>query len=157
MQIIVPFKKGIRSQPVATLGQIKKDAEAMHYALIENSFTPRMVKTNLALHHSQICTDPFNFFVVHPAAIGVKPNQMTLVINPEIIEKDRTTKTLVWEGCMSFPHKKDMALNRYDRIKVKYKIVNENLRLEEVEEWVEGIKAQIFQHECEHGLGQAIY
>lgn len=61
------------------------------------------------------------------------------------------------EACMSFPHKADIAKERYTRVKVGYDQVDEKGELVHKEEWVENLIAQIFQHECEHAKGITIY
>lgn len=61
------------------------------------------------------------------------------------------------EGCISFPHRKAKHKERYYRIKVKYQYFNDKGSLKKKEEWIEGLKSHIFQHEVEHGLGKNMY
>lgn len=57
------------------------------------------------------------------------------------------------EGCMSFPNRTAKLTGRYFRIKVRYQYPVTFFGLTLLwrrTEWVEGLKAHIFQHEIEH-------
>lgn len=122
-------------------------------------------KTCFALHHAQVSTDPYNFFVINSNLDGLsknyKQNDLIVVCNPKIVEKDKESKKYMLEGCMSYSYKQDKTMLRYTNIKVFYEslVIDEegNASLEPKIEWLEDISAQIFQHECEHGFGIAIY
>lgn len=66
------------------------------------------------------------------------------------------------EGCMSYGEqtRSPKKVDRFYRIKVRYQIVKKRLLLpdtiETVEEWCQGLKAHIFQHECDHSIGYDI-
>lgn len=64
------------------------------------------------------------------------------------------------EGCMSFVHRKPKKVQRVYRITVRYwyprKILGFNVLWRRTER-VEGLKAQIFQHEIQHFEGSNIY
>lgn len=64
------------------------------------------------------------------------------------------------EGCMSYNEQTRSAkrIARFYRIKVRYQIVKPALfglseKVETIEEWCQGLKAHIFQHECDHSAG----
>lgn len=67
------------------------------------------------------------------------------------------------EGCMSFAEgsRKARKMTRFYRIKVRYQVVKKSLlgkpKIETIEEWCQGLKAHIFQHEIDHGMGHDIY
>lgn len=63
----------------------------------------------------------------------------------------------VEEACMSFNHKKAKKVMRYYRIKVKYQTRGFFGRIRTHTEWIEGLKAHIFQHEMDHMNGENIY
>lgn len=58
------------------------------------------------------------------------------------------------EGCMSFPQRKGKHMDRFFKIKVQYQIpILGGLILLKRTEWLEGLKAHIFQHEVDHANG----
>lgn len=64
------------------------------------------------------------------------------------------------EGCMSFPHRKPKNVDRVFKLKVAYSYPVTILGftfLWPKSEWVQGLKAQIFQHEIQHFEGENIY
>lgn len=136
-----------------------RDARAMN-RLICTYTDPKGKGPNqhYAIHHSQFSSDPYNFFVVNPKLFGEKESDIMVVVNPEILEKDSSTKKKVREACMSFPFRVGIEVTRYDRIKVRYQVPTPDGKgMKTKEEYVEGFMAQIFQHEIQHGHGQHIY
>jgi hypothetical protein len=79
-----------------------------------------------------------------------------------VSEKVTVTKGLVKnligvpEACMSFPNRTKRDTERYYRIKVRYQIKG-FWGLKTVTEWVEGLKAHMFQHEIDHAQGKNMY
>ena len=63
----------------------------------------------------------------------------------------------VAEACMSFNHKKDKKVMRCYSIRVKYQTRGFFGRIRTHTEWIEGLKAHIFQHEMDHMEGNNIY
>lgn len=115
-------------------------------------------ESHYALHHSQFSSDPYNFFVVNPFVVGASPAEIVVVINPKILERDRSTKKTVTEACMSFPFRPGKKVQRFDKIKVSYQVPAEDGKTMKVkEEEISGFMAQIFQHEAEHAQGSHIY
>ena len=66
------------------------------------------------------------------------------------------------EGCMSYREetRKAKRVDRFYRIKVRYQVVRKRTLLRDkvvtIEEWVQGLKAHIFQHEIDHAIGYDI-
>lgn len=165
MEIIIPFKKGVQCQKVESAEQIFGDAQEMQDRLNNNLFGQS--KKCFALHHAQVSSHPFNFFVINSKMDGLSknylPGQMIVICNPKILEKDKESRIYMREGCMSYPHKHDKTMFRCNRVYVSYDTIipdpkkENNLILEHREEWLEDVNAQIFQHEVEHGHGISIY
>lgn len=155
-QIKIPKKI---SKKVDSLEEIKTSAPDLQALLESGQFgnQGKLSKTHVALHHSQVSEDPFNFFVVKRAILGAKNNETCAFLNPAILERDESSKKMMLEGCLSFPFRQDKKVLRYTRIHVRYDMINKDLKLEEKTEWVEGLVAQVFQHEIEHGKGNHIY
>ena len=61
------------------------------------------------------------------------------------------------DACMSFPNKSGKTTERFYRIKVKYQTRWHFGLLRPHTEWVEGVKAHVFQHEIDHANGINIY
>lgn len=76
----------------------------------------------------------------------------------EVTKEKIKRRNLVYypEGCMSFPFRTAKNTERYFRIKVKYQIKG-FFGLKTIEEWIEGLKAHIFQHEIDHFNAKNIY
>lgn len=111
-----------------------------------------------ALHHSQYKTDPYNFFVVNPTLFGGKPGDVMAVVNPKIVDRDRSSKLRCREACMSFPFRPGKDVMRYSTITVSYQVPAEDGKsMKHKEEVVTGLMAQIFQHELEHARGSHIF
>lgn len=88
-------------------------------------------------------------------AIGKKGERYKKAI-PNVMRYD--------EGCMSYTENSRSAkkMSRFYRIKVRYQIIKPVLfglseKVETIEEWCQGLKAHIFQHECDHSNGVDIY
>lgn len=60
------------------------------------------------------------------------------------------------EGCMSFPHRKAKKLNRFNRIKVAYYVMERGRERRKIK-WLEGLPSQVFQHEFDHIQGKNIF
>lgn len=80
-------------------------------------------------------------------------------VSYKIVKKRGKVSNLyeVPEGCMSFQHKKEKKMMRYHTIKVKYQTRGFFGQIRTHEEWIEGLKAHIFQHEMDHMEGNNIY
>jgi len=68
-----------------------------------------------------------------------------------------SNKISVPDSCMSFPNRIKKNVEVFFRIKVQYQVVGLFGLLINKREWVEGLKAHIFQHEINHLNGKNIY
>lgn len=154
--IKTPKKK---SKEVLEFATIAKEAAAM-MRLLQTYRSPagKGPDQHFALHHSQFSSNPYNFFVINNWVVNAPENEVCVVVNPKIIEKDSSTRKRVREGCMSFPFRNGILVNRYDKIKVTFQVPSEDgKKLLDKEEEMTGIMAQIFQHEVQHAHGHHIY
>lgn len=111
----------------------------------------------IALAHPQVSNDPKQVFVmIEPGTMAeagaVKP-KLKIILNPRIIAKAGLFNP--WEACLSFPDRKKgkpVSL-RYKRLTVEFY----DPKMERHEEEVDGLVAQVFQHEIEHFEGKNIY
>lgn len=146
------------SKKVESFSQIKKLSERLQEMLEKNDFGIfQNNKTSFALHHSQIDADAFNFFVIKRDLVKAKPNEIVVIINPEIIDTYEGKKVISIEGCLSFPFRRDKEVKRYPHIKVRFQVPDDKEELIEKELEVRDFMAFIFQHEIEHGKGRHIY
>ena len=67
-----------------------------------------------------------------------------------------SNKAPMAEGCMSFPNRTEKNVERFFRIKVRYWYNWHGIPMRRTE-WVEGLKAHIFQHEIDHFNGKNIF
>lgn len=96
----------------------------------------------LAVAHPQIDSkDPLRFFVI---------NTSEVVINPVITNHTRHTVDSE-EGCLSFPDKKPIIVQRYNKIQVEYQTIDKDFKLTKViKADISGKRAKVFQHEINH-------
>lgn len=82
-----------------------------------------------------------------------------MVVVPE--EKEIDNIIHVKEGCMSFPNRSERGMDRFFRIKVRYQYLQKLPLVGYVTrtktEWIEGLKAHMFQHEVEHHEGKNMH
>ncbi len=74
----------------------------------------------------------------------------------ELMERTVTNKAYLKEACMSFSHRSEKSVERFLKIKVRYWYFWHGIPMRRTE-WVEGLKAHIFQHELDHAAGKNIY
>lgn len=109
---------------------------------------PKEFKVIVALGHSQITKkDPLKFFVTSEGKI---------IINPVILLHTRHTVDSL-EGCVTFPNKPNITVQRYNKCEVEYFIVNKDKEIEKVTEKLNGLDARMFQHEIDHFEAKYIY
>ncbi len=157
MKVVAPHK--IQSRRVKSYEEIAEFIQPMHEILKQSQKT-------VALHHSQVADRmPLSFFIIKKT-LCLDPNEKYATFcNAKIHTIDMTfgNRRMVMEGCRSFPFRSDRKVARYQRIKVSYDMVMDSLNvpgkvvLKHEEAWVEGLVAQIFQHEIAHSHGELIY
>lgn len=103
--------------------------------------------------HEQFCTCPERLDGTWENTLPVEEREVQ-----EYADFDNVHR--MYEACMSFPYRKEKQVDRFRRITVTYQYPKTSLlgkvTLEEVTEVVEGLKSQMFQHECEHAQGKNI-
>jgi len=72
-------------------------------------------------------------------------------------EGEVSNRISVPDACMSFPQRTKKNTERFFRIKVRYQTMSAFGVLVSKTEWVEGLKAHIFQHEIDHANAINIY
>jgi len=140
------------SVPVTSWLAIEADAKAIA-EMIDSDYEDKA----FAVHHSQVCDKPYNFFVLNPKHIKDKVAELgsRYIINPRISEVEPKSLMYLKEGCLSFPHYDMKNVGRYMLIDVEFDIP-ENGQLVHKKFRVTDIVAQIFQHECDHAEGRNI-
>lgn len=160
----------IPAKPVKKYSEIKKIVEEM-IPFVDNGIKIGAYNEAYAVAHPQVSTEPLAFFVVNSKHVGEdKDWEANAIINPEILEapvnvffeengkkeEKRNIRTYK-EGCFSFPFRKEKNVNRYFRIRVRYRIRGKNGKLKKIDKWIEGLPAHIFQHEFQHCCGKNIH
>ena len=158
------------SKPVKSYKEIAKEAEELKEYIVNGKYEGLYNKA-FAIAHNQVSYNPMAFFVVSPDVIAENMFESQVIINPEIVEAEKT-RELVREGtgqtilvsnvrqmkdaCMSFAFREPKNVNRFDKIKVKYQIKG-FWGLKTVIRELEGMASQIFQHETDHINAKNVY
>lgn len=143
------------SKRVERWGDVAKDAQELKKLVV----VPQHGLKAIALHHSQVSAEPFNFFVVHPEIVAAGIFNFEVVLNPEIVPADdniEADRRQMVEGCMSFSLRKPKKMLRSTRVAVNFE-TRGPWGLRKHHEIVPGIVAQMFQHETDHAKGRNIY
>lgn len=114
-----------------------------------------------AVAQPQVSKDPYRYFVLNPAKEEVvKEFGGLVIINPHTISKDKLTRTMHPEGCLSYPFRPVKKTKRFNKIEVEYFVLAEGKSNEEaikVNKTLEGMAAMVYQHEHEHLSGKSIF
>ena len=153
MQIILPHKN--ISKKVESWGEIKGAVKGIKELMKKKDFVGKW-KDAFSIHHSQVSEDPYNFFIPHANLVKEKSFRSDVIINPVILEASKKDLQYCREACMSYAQEKTKKLKRYCKIRVRYQI-KRWYGFQTVEEEVEKLVAQIFQHEIDHSKGIYIY
>jgi peptide deformylase len=104
-----------------------------------------------AVAHSQINKeDPLRFFVL---------NNGNIIINP-VISRHTNSKVTSKEGCLDFPNRLMIDVDRYWKIEIDYKTFDEvdgKTVMVDMHTGLKGKEAFICQHELDHFEGRFIY
>lgn len=130
----------------------KKDKKGRNTS--KNFFFPSQIIIN-----AEVVETPEKIKANKPERVVVKENGKvgTKIVIKEVMEKNLIG---VPEACMSFLNRTQKTKERFYRVKVRYQIPRKILGmwfLLRREEWVEGLKSHIFQHEVEHSRGENMY
>ena len=149
-----------KSKPVTKYKEIREAAEEL-VKFTKNFVSKESGYPAYAIHHTQVCENPYNFFVLHPKKNAeYKFFESDIIINPKIIGGGAPVR--VGEACMSFPHRKEKYVERYSILDVQYQIPVRKLKigpyqLKTVRAKLTDLVAQIFAHETDHGDGRNIH
>lgn len=160
-----------------------KHAYAIHAAQIWHKFTSKLTQQpyNFFVVDKQLTTEEWAKQIkeedrsLRDITNIIFPDQ--IIFNPEIVtatqtfmdeykrkdgsyRKKATANTMRYpEACMSFNEhfRKPNKIDRFYRILVRYQILDETgTGLKTIEEWCQGLKSHIFQHEIDHADGICI-
>lgn len=122
-------------------------------------FTPgSKYNTCFAIAHPQVSDKPLRYFVVHPDMANIFGG--LVIINPRLLSKNKESKIISKEGCMSYPFRPEKNVKRFREISVTYDVIKDlkNPKLDHVEtKDLEGIGSVVCQHELEHLNGKSIF
>lgn len=159
------------SKPVSRYSEIKSEAEAMKRFIVHGDFKGYYNKA-FSLSHAQVSETPYAFFVVSPETLQERMFKHQVIINPRVVEvpvkvtmtlddgktKEQPNMAVYHEPCMSFPFREPKRIERPYRIFVQYSVpALGGLYLKNVDEWLVGIAAEIFQHETDHINAKNVY
>ena len=135
------------------LPHVLADAKEM-MRLIDTKDFEGHYKDAMALAHCQVFRTPLSFFVTN-VEVG-KTLGGRVIVNPHI-KGLMQPAVKVNEACMSFPYHKPARLVRLKGAVVEYELpfLGQFLRKKRIA--VEGVLAEMFQHECEYFVGMSPY
>lgn len=171
------------SKPVSNYKEIKAEVNLMRRFIVRGDFKGFYNKA-FVIAHKQVSETPMSFFVVSPDVMEEKMFKSDVIINPEILfsptYKEVTGDSQLYSGksadgkdakqhivkmpngieyqepCLSFPFRKPKRLMRYNEITVRYQIKT-LFGLKTVDQDLDGLASQIFQHAFDHTQGKNIY
>ena len=124
MKIISPAHKN-SSRKVKDISEIRDDMNEM-MKMVKDLVTPYGI-----LHHSQVTTTPFNFFVITPVLRPLYKNNW-VICNAKILSF--TNRKEVLEHCSSYPTRNPKKMVRYTKIKIQCLVENPALLGDLIEE-----------------------
>ena len=114
-----------------------------------------------AIFNAEILEAPHKIKRMVPKRNISKPDKGKVEV--EIVQEEKELSNIinVPEACMSFQHRTTKNTDRFHTVKVRYQYLDKNLLGIEItktfEGWVEGLKAHVLQHECQHFDGKNMY
>lgn len=163
MKIILPphLKPG---QKVDDSVIIIDEAKEICRGIQDNKFvTPGSIyKDCFAIAQPQVSDRPLRYFVINPrlGALIAKDLGGLLIINPRILSKNKESRIMHPEGCMSYPFRPMKKIKRFREISVTYDVVEDlnKPKVKTVQEiTIRDFTALVFQHELEHLNGKNIW
>lgn len=115
-----------------------------------------------AMAQPQVSDNPLRYFVLNPYTANKAILELggLVIINPRIVSKDKQSKTISKEACMSYPFRDQKKVKRFNNITVTYDVISDTNKPKIVkvnEKNISGLTAFIFQHELEHLNGKSIW
>jgi len=146
LRLVSPHKKVSRDVTDSDIPRLLDEAKILYnlcYSMVG------IYPGAYAVHHSQIDDkDPLNFFVTANKEI---------IINPVITRHTKTTVDSK-EGCVTFSDKPEKIIQRYHKIEVDYRTLDNDGKLTDIIHTnVQGKNAFILQHEIDHASSKYIY
>lgn len=135
---------------VESMDQIGEDAIKMAEALAQGGF-PGKYKQAFAIAHQQVRNPHYRFFVVNRSAADAFGGH-TLILNPQIANVEGKTE-LKREFCLTHPYKHAKTVQRHEAVDAMW--IDKDLKI--VRMRLEGIAAQVFQHEVDHCDGRTVW
>mgnify|MGYP000922329826 FL=1 len=120
------------------------------------------------LCYTQIGIHPGGFAVAHPQIDKKDPlrffvtKDKEIIINPEITNHTKVAVDRL-EGCLSFPMNNPITVKRFNKIEATFQTIkpddlNKKMILsDKIKISLNGVEAQIFQHEIDHFEGKYIF
>lgn len=156
---LLPHPATKAAKPVKSWADIRDDAFDMLELLNAGNFSG-LWKEGVALSHSQVSNDPYDFFVTHKSFIDVLPR---VVCNSRLLEY--SARETFKEACMSYPLRPVVKTLRWWSVTVEFEVppidgIKALLglnRLTKTQGSYDGLTAFVFQHEIDHARAVDIY
>jgi len=115
-----------------------------------------------AIAQPQVSNKPLRYFVINPITASQVAKDLggLVIINPRILEKDKLSKVMSLEGCISYPFRPEKKVRRYAKIKLTYSVIEDlkNPKVVHVESRkIKDLTAFVCQHELQHLEGKSIF
>lgn len=140
----------VRSEPVGDAAPYMADAQRMIDALAYGGFSGKFAN-GFALAHQQVSKTPGRFFVVRGDIADKHFAGNRIFWNPEVVRMDGLVE--VREACLSHPFRGTRKVERFARIRGKWTAADGKT----YEADMNGLAAQIFQHEVDHCEGKSVW
>lgn len=162
--------------------KVEDNEEAYKHIFTEAQQISKMIKNKeviapgskltsvFAVAQPQVSTDPYDYFVINPALDElIKAFHGDVIINAKLLSKDKLTRIMSKEGCLSYPFRPMKKVKRFEHIVVSYESISINDIIKSKgreiikflkkfpEIHLEGLPAIIFQHEFQHLRGNSIW
>ena len=113
----------------------------------------------LAVAQPQVSNKPLRYFVINPKWKEIiKVFGGEIIVNPRLLSKDRSTRIMFKEGCLSYPFRPVKKTKRFRQIEVTYDIIDNTGKISNIKtKTLEEMPAIMFQHELQHLNGKSIW
>lgn len=163
MKIILP--PHLRAaQKVESYKDVINEAIDICKGIQDGSFISPGSKYNdcFAIAQPQVSAKPLRYFVINPrlGAQIAKDMGGLLIINPRLLSKNKETKIMYKEGCMSYPYRPEKKVKRFNEITITYDVIDnmQKPKLKHIDSRIlTGISAIVCQHELQHLSGKSIW
>ena len=162
MNIIVPPHLKIAIKVEDPLSIIDEAVQILKRIVNKDFYFPGSKYNDcFAIAQPQVSDKPLKYFVINPSKKElVESFGGEIIINPQLVKKDKLTRIMHPEGCMSYPFRPIKKTKRFSKIWVNYVIIKDikGRTFEKIEnKGLEGVPAIVFQHEFQHMNGKSIF